>query len=119
MMLMRLSRWLVLAASLGVGALAASRALDKGAANATRRTIAGPAGTLHVDDGGEGGLPVLFVHSFAGSNEHWRRQLDHLRTRRRALALDLRGHGRSAPPDDGDYALTSQAGDIAAVADAL
>jgi len=85
------------------------------------RTIAGPAGALHVDDGGRGRmLPVVFVHSFAGSAAHWQAQLAHLRGQnRRALALDLRGHGASAAPKDRDYAIPHLAEDIAAVVDAL
>jgi pimeloyl-ACP methyl ester carboxylesterase len=82
-------------------------------------TIDGPAGQLYVDDGGHAGLPVLLVHSFAGSTAHWKSQLSHLRQRRRAIAMDLRGHGRSDPPADGDYSVTALARDIAAVADAL
>jgi len=82
--------------------------------------IAGPAGSLHVDDGGRGGgLPVLFVHSFAGSAAHWQAPLAHLREHRRALAMDLRGHGASAAPENGDYAVPRLAEDIAAVVDAL
>ena len=82
-------------------------------------TLAGPAGQLYVDDGGAGGLPVLLVHSYAGSSAHWKAQLAHLRARRRALAMDLRGHGRSSAPSDGDYSVPALAGDIAALADAL
>ena len=81
--------------------------------------IKGPVAQLHVDDGGSGGLPVIFVHSFAGSAAHWSAQLEHLRKKRRAVAFDLRGHGMSAPPDDGDYAIRSLATDIGAVADKL
>lgn len=82
-------------------------------------TIAGPAGPLYVDDGGVGGLPVLLLHSYAGSTAHWKAQLAHLRRRRRALAMDLRGHGRSDPPFSHDYGVEALAGDIAAVANAL
>ena len=32
-------------------------------------------------------------------------QLEHLRKERRAIAFDLRGHGQSDPPLDGDYAI--------------
>jgi pimeloyl-ACP methyl ester carboxylesterase len=82
--------------------------------------IVGPAGSLHVDDGGAGGLPVVFVHSFAGSTAHWSAQLDWLRKSRRALALDLRGHGQSSRPlRDDDYAVESFAKDIAVVADSF
>ena len=81
--------------------------------------VQGPAGPLHVDDGGSGGVPVVLVHSYAGSTTHWAAQLAHLRAGRRAIALDLRGHGQSAPPADGDYGVTALARDIGAVVDSL
>ena len=87
--------------------------------------VAGPAGNLHVLDGGGGeaggrALPVLFVHSLAGNGGQWRAQLDHLRAAgRRAVALDLRGHGESEPAEDGDYSIAGLAADVAAVADQL
>jgi pimeloyl-ACP methyl ester carboxylesterase len=81
--------------------------------------ITGPAGELYVDDGGAGGLAALLVHSFAGSSAHWKAQLSHLRHRRRAIAMDLRGHGHSGAPDNGDYSVPALADDIAAVVDAL
>jgi pimeloyl-ACP methyl ester carboxylesterase len=62
---------------------------------------------------------VLLVHSFAGSTAHWKAQLAHLRRRRRALAMDLRGHGHSDAPPSGDYSVPALAEDIAAVADGL
>src|SRR5947199_9677622 len=83
--------------------------------------IAGPAGNLYIRDGGgeeqSDALPVLFVHSLAGNGGQWALQLDHLRRRRRATALDLRGHGESDPAEDGDYSIHGLAGDVAAVAD--
>ena len=89
----------------------------------TKRTaknyIDGPAGLLHVDDGGKGGIPVVFVHSFGGNTRHWEEQLQHLRENRRAIAFDLRGHGLSEPPANDDYDVLSVEGDIAAVADEL
>jgi pimeloyl-ACP methyl ester carboxylesterase len=99
--------------------------------------IAGPAGNLYVRDtwggrdgaaeasrrAGAGGwgprLPVLFVHSLAGNGGQWALQLDHLRRSRRAVAVDLRGHGDSDPADDGVYDLQALAGDVGAVADQL
>ncbi len=82
------------------------------------RRVPGPAGKLAVDDGGTG-APVVFVHSLAGTGMHWSAQLDHLRPSRRAVAFDLRGHGGSEPPRNVDYAITSVAGDVGAVVDAL
>lgn len=64
-------------------------------------------------------MPVVFVHSFAGSVAHWKAQLAHLRKTRRALALDLRSHGLSSPARDNDYAVGALADDIAAVVDEL
>jgi hypothetical protein len=76
--------------------------------------VPGPAGNLYVRDGGDaksGRLPVLLVHSLAGNGGQWALQLDHLRRRRRAVAIDLRGHGESDPADDGDYSIPGLAGD--------
>lgn len=83
------------------------------------RLLAGPAGKLAVLDGGEGGPAVLFVHGLAGEAAHWSSQLLHLWPGRRAVALELRGHGRSEPAADGGYGVSAFAADLAAVADAL
>jgi pimeloyl-ACP methyl ester carboxylesterase len=77
--------------------------------------VTGPAGVLAVDDGGRGGLPAVFVHSMAGNSAHWAGQLEHLRPTRRAVALDLRGHGQSEPPKNHDYSIAGMADDIEAV----
>lgn len=82
-------------------------------------TVKGPAGNLYVDDGGTGGIPVIFVHSFGGSTAHWQNQLQHLRSSRRAIAFDLRAHGQSDSSASYDYQAASLANDIAAVADSL
>jgi pimeloyl-ACP methyl ester carboxylesterase len=85
--------------------------------------IAGPAGNLYIRDGGGDehpeALPVLFLHGLAGNGGQWALQLDHLRRHRRAVALDLRGHGESDPAEDGDYSIQGLAGDVAAAADQL
>ena len=74
---------------------------------------------LFVDDAGMGGVPVLLLHSFGGSSAQWARQLAHLRRSRRVVAMDLRGHGRSAKPAAMEYGIESFAGDIGSVADSL
>lgn len=84
--------------------------------------IAGPAGNLHVRDGGAmetAALPVLFLHSLAGNGGQWSLQLDHLRRRRRAVALDFRGHGDSDPAENGDYSISGLMQDVEATADQL
>jgi pimeloyl-ACP methyl ester carboxylesterase len=85
----------------------------------SRVRVTGPAGALSLNDGGRDGLPVVFVHSLAGNSEHWARQLERVRQTQRAVALDLRGHGKSEPPKDGEYTLTSMAADLGAAVDAL
>ncbi len=83
--------------------------------------IAGPAGNLFVRDSGPVAapdrLPVLFVHGLAGNGGQWALQIDHLRRRRQAVAIDLRGHGDSDPAEDGAYDVAALAADVAAVAD--
>lgn len=71
---------------------------------------------LNVESRGSGGIPVLFVHSFAGDVSHWQAQMDHLKTARRAVAFDLSGHGKS--PAALTYTIEELAKDVAAVADA-
>lgn len=81
--------------------------------------VNGAAGRLRVSDGGDGGVPVVFVHSLAGNRSQWSDQLAHLRRTRRAVAFDLRGHGESESPVGADYSLEGTAADIQAVVDAL
>lgn len=72
---------------------------------------------LYADDGGPAGpLPVVFLHSAAGDSSHHAAQLVHLRKARRALALDLRGHGRSPP--GASFEVEDAAGDVLAALDA-
>jgi pimeloyl-ACP methyl ester carboxylesterase len=93
---------------------------DERSGDPTLVRIQGSAGGLLVDDGGRGDeVPVVFVHSFGGNSGHWSSQLLHLRQTRRAVAFDLRAHGRSAAPRGDDYAVESFAKDIAAVVDGL
>jgi pimeloyl-ACP methyl ester carboxylesterase len=82
--------------------------------------IMSPAGRLHVEDNGTAdGLPVVFIHSFAGNAGHWTEQLDHLRGKRRAVALDLRGHGHSEARASEDVTIEDLAADVGAVVDQL
>jgi pimeloyl-ACP methyl ester carboxylesterase len=81
--------------------------------------VPGPAGTIHVEDGGIDGLPVVFVHGLGGSAGQWEAQLAHLRPHTRALALDLRGHGRSTAAAGDAYTVADLAADVTAVADEL
>ena len=89
-------------------------------ATPVQQVIEGPAGRLFVDDGGGGaGMPVVLIHSLAGNSGHWTPQLAHLRRTTRAVALDLRGHGRSDAPKDGRFAPGDYAQDVRLMMDTL
>jgi pimeloyl-ACP methyl ester carboxylesterase len=62
--------------------------------------------------------PLLFLHGGSAHARWWDFVVAHL-GEYRCLALDLRGHGDSGWPDDGDYRLDTHAGDVAAVVEAL
>ncbi|MFB6627277.1 alpha/beta fold hydrolase [Streptomyces sp. NPDC056374] len=62
------------------------------------RTLEAPAGRLHLVEQGSGPL-VLLVHGFPESWYSWRRQLPALaKAGYRAVAIDVRGYGRSSKP---------------------
>jgi pimeloyl-ACP methyl ester carboxylesterase len=81
--------------------------------------IEGEQGALFVNDGGTGGIPVLFAHSFAGNTGHWKQQLILLRESRRAVAFDFRNHGNSDSADVDAFSTEELANDIQAVANSL
>ncbi len=82
--------------------------------------VDGPVGRLRVDDGGRGGaLPVVFVHGLAGDRTLWKYQLEHFRRTRRAIAVDLHGHGESADLPGAEHTIPSYVADLQAVADGL
>jgi pimeloyl-ACP methyl ester carboxylesterase len=81
--------------------------------------VKGPAGNIHVNDGGTGDIPVIFLHSFLGNTDQWSGQLDHLRVYRRAIAYDLRGHGKSSPAANNDYSVQAQVADLETVINEL
>ncbi|MGW0934674.1 alpha/beta hydrolase [Streptomyces sp. NPDC002666] len=84
------------------------------------RTVEGPAGRLHLVEQGAGPL-VLLVHGFPESWYSWRRQLPALAAAGyRAVALDVRGYGRSSKPAAADaYRMLDLVEDNVAVVRAL
>ncbi|PZG14595.1 alpha/beta fold hydrolase [Nonomuraea aridisoli] len=66
---------------------------------ATHRLVPSPAGRIHLVEQGEGPL-VLLVHGFPEFWYSWRHQLPALAgAGYRAVAVDVRGYGRSSKPD--------------------
>lgn len=64
------------------------------------------------------GTPAVLVHGLGGSADLWRRQLDALALRRRALAYDQRGAGLSDKPP-GPYSLEQWVADLEGLLEAL
>lgn len=78
-----------------------------------QRTMSKPT-DLFVKDWGTG-QPLVFVHSWAMTNEIWQYQHAHFcDAGHRVVAYDRRGHGRSAQPGDG-YDADTLADDLARV----
>ena len=86
---------------------------------AATRSVLTSRGKVFVDDGGRGGIPVLFVHGAGGDHGVWAEQLAHVRQTRRAIAVDLPGFGQSDPPRDGKRSPEALGEDLGRVADAL
>ena len=76
---------------------------------------------IHVVEAGEGGRPVMLVHGFTADAGEVAGILGPLVDRGwHAVAPDLRGHGRSDRPTEGDaYSFELLAGDVVALADDL
>ncbi|MFD7334562.1 alpha/beta fold hydrolase [Streptomyces violascens] len=86
----------------------------------THRLVPSPAGRIHLVEQGTGPL-VLLVHGFPESWYSWRHQLPALAAAGyRAVAIDVRGYGRSSRPDDAAaYRLRELVADNVAVVHAL
>jgi 3-oxoadipate enol-lactonase len=82
-----------------------------------RVTIAGGK-AIGVEEAGDGGVPIVFLHGVGSDKSVWAHQLEHFGARRRAIAVDYPGYGESDPAEPGttrdDYATA-----VLAVMDAL
>lgn len=95
------------------------RADDGGRGRRSRNAGSRAHGEIRASRQVENHVPVVFLHSLAGCAAQWTAQLEHLRPQRRAIALELRGHGRSGPPADDDYGIPAYVADVDAAVDAL
>jgi pimeloyl-ACP methyl ester carboxylesterase len=70
---------------------------------------------LHYEECGSG-VPVIFVHEFAGDHRAWEAQMRHFGQRYRAITYAARGYPPSdIPPNVAQYSQARAADDIAAV----
>src|SRR5438105_4239717 len=66
------------------------------------------------------GVPIVFVHEFAGDSRSWESQLRYFGRSYRCIAFNARGYPPSDVPDDGErYSQERARDDIKAVIDAL
>jgi 3-oxoadipate enol-lactonase len=65
------------------------------------------------------GKSLVFCHALASRQELWDRQRQALTEKFRMVSFDLRGHGDSSLPGNGDYSFESQADDVVALMDHL
>jgi pimeloyl-ACP methyl ester carboxylesterase len=74
---------------------------------------------LHVEEAGSG-VPVLFVHEFAGDHRSWEPQVRHLSRMHRCVTFASRGYPPSDVPETPDaYSQDFARSDVIAVLDAL
>ncbi|MGW8948805.1 alpha/beta fold hydrolase [Streptomyces sp. NPDC055709] len=94
--------------------------MSQQATDVTHRLVSSPAGRTHLVEQGTGPL-VLLVHGFPESWYSWRHQLPVLAAAGyRAVAIDVRGYGRSSRPGDPEaYRMLELVEDNAAVVHAL
>ncbi|WP_309572777.1 alpha/beta hydrolase [Deinococcus sp.] len=71
---------------------------------------------IHVEESGQG-RPLLMLHGLSANIESMRPEIDGLSAIRRVIAVDSRGHGRSARPEA--YTLEDHVSDVLGVMDAL
>src|SRR6185437_11282534 len=74
---------------------------------------------LYYEEVGSG-VPVIFVHEFAGDHRSWEPQLRHFARRYRCIAYNARGYPPSEVPEDPErYSQARARDDILAVLDRL
>ncbi len=73
--------------------------------------------TIRYQTAGCQGMPIILIHGFGASSDHWRHNLPVLAATNRVYAIDLLGFGQSAKPTPGkpfDYTFSTWGDQIAA-----
>lgn len=85
-----------------------------------QRTVRGAGGVeLNVELYGPEDAPaIVLLHGWVCALRFWRLQVHDLMADHRVIAFDLRGHGRSGAPPDGDWSIDTFGDDLQAVLDA-
>jgi len=92
---------------------------DEAAAVLRLTTVEVPGGAMRIGRAGpQEGVPVVLIHGYSGDLNNWLFNIEALSAIAPVIALDLPGHGGSTK-DVGDASLSTLAGRVAAVLDAL
>lgn len=78
-----------------------------------------PDAKIFYESRGEGGTPIVFVHGALCASEDWKPQFEHFGVRRRVVACDLRGHGKSTVANPDTCSMETFAADVVALMRAL
>lgn len=81
-------------------------------------TVINGANLFWVERGPQDGVPVVFIHGFPFSLEMWAKQMEKAGGDYRAIAYDIRGHGKS-DVGDGQYTIEGHVDDLLALMTAL
>ena len=77
---------------------------EGGGDSAAMVRVATATGAIGVEERGDGGLPLVFLHGVGSDKSAWAPQLAHFGQARRTIALDYPGYGESEPLVAGDAA---------------
>ena len=74
---------------------------------------------LEHDALGAGDPAIVFLHGWCCDRSYFAPQVDHFSASHRVVAVDQRGHGKTAPAADGDYSINTFAADAAELIETL
>ena len=74
---------------------------------------------IEFDDIGSGDPALVFIHGWCCDRSYFAPQVDHFASSHRVVAVDQRGHGKTAHAADGDYSVAAVAADAAELVDGL
>lgn len=75
--------------------------------------------TIHYNDEGTGGIPLIFIHGFPFDRTSWLPQYDHFKKYCRVIIYDIRGFGSSLTDSDTQFSMEVFAKDLLAFMKAL
>jgi pimeloyl-ACP methyl ester carboxylesterase len=78
-----------------------------------------PTCTIHYDDVGRGGPPLVFLHGWCDDAYSWESTVAEFSKTHRCIVPEMRGHGRSSMPRDHAYFPEALSGDVVALCESI